>query len=99
MTTDPTNGPIATFSAYQVARLTRLSLRQLSYWDLRRSGVRNLERAGVPRSVAMKMVEHKTEAICRRYAIVDEAMLRRVPMSSARQRDRGLCYRRLTRHL
>ena len=44
--------------------------------DLRRSAVRNLERAGVPRSVAMRMVGHKTEAIYRRYAIVDEVMLR-----------------------
>ena len=44
--------------------------------DFRRSAVRNLERAGVPRSVAMKMIGHKTEAIYRRYAIVDEAMLR-----------------------
>jgi hypothetical protein len=38
--------------------------------------LRNLERAGVPRSVAMKMVGHKTEAIYRRYAIADESMLR-----------------------
>ena len=38
--------------------------------------MRNLERAGVSRSVAMKMVGHKTEAIYRRYAIVDEVMLR-----------------------
>jgi integrase len=44
--------------------------------DFRRTAVRNLERAGVPRSAAMRMVGHKTEAIYRRYAIVDEAMLR-----------------------
>ncbi len=43
--------------------------------DFRRTAVRNLERAGVPRSTAMAMVGHKTEAIYRRYAIVDEAML------------------------
>jgi len=30
----------------------------------------------VPRSVAMKIVGHRTENIYRRYAIVDEAMLR-----------------------
>ena len=44
--------------------------------DFRRTAVRNLERAGVPRSVAMAMVGHKTEAIYRRYAIVDSVALR-----------------------
>lgn len=44
--------------------------------DLRRTAVRNLERAGVARSAAMRMTGHKTESIYHRYAIVDEAMLR-----------------------
>jgi integrase len=44
--------------------------------DMRRSAVRNLERHGVSRSAAMAMVGHKTEAIYRRYAIVDAGALR-----------------------
>ena len=43
--------------------------------DFRRTAVRNFERAGVPRTTAMAMVGHKTESICRRYSIVDQAML------------------------
>jgi hypothetical protein len=37
--------------------------------------VRNLERAGVSRSVAMKLTGHKTEAVYRRYAIVSSGDL------------------------
>lgn len=40
--------------------------------DLRRSAVRRLERAGVPRSVAMQITGHRTETVYRRYAIVCE---------------------------
>ena len=44
--------------------------------DFRRTAVRNLERAGVPRADAMAMVGHLTESIYRRYAISDEASLK-----------------------
>jgi hypothetical protein len=43
--------------------------------DFRRTAVRNLERAGVARSAAMKIVGHKTKPIYRRYAIAEEKTL------------------------
>jgi len=54
--------------------------------DLRRSAVRNLERAGVSRSVAMKLTGHKTEAVYRRYAIVSEPDL----FEAVRQPETGV---------
>src|SRR5262249_13066110 len=46
------------------------------FHDTRRSAVRLMERAGVPRSTAMRLVGHKTESVYRRYWIREEVMLR-----------------------
>jgi len=56
-------------------RLIRRTAARIPH-DFRRTAVRNLELAGVPRSAAMAMVGHRTESVYRRYAIVDAEALR-----------------------
>jgi integrase len=68
--------PIKSFRRAWVTACAKAGVPDRIPHDFRRTAVRNLERAGVPRSTAMKMVGHKTESIYRRYAIVDEAMLK-----------------------
>lgn len=64
--------PIKDFRTAWAAARRRAGLLGLLPHDLRRTAVRNYERAGVPRSVAMRLVGHRTEAMYRRYAIVSQ---------------------------
>ena len=68
-----TGRPVYDFRKAWSHACERVGLVGMLRHDFRRSAVRNMERAGVPRSVAMKISGHKTESIYRRYAIVSES--------------------------
>ena len=65
--------PIRSMRKAWVAPCGRAGLRGWLFHDLRRTAVRNLERAGVSRSVAMSFTGHETESVYKRYAITDQA--------------------------
>lgn len=49
----------------------RANLPGLMVYGLRRSGIRNLRAANVPRETIMRINGHKVESVYRRYAIVN----------------------------
>jgi integrase len=64
-------------AAWKTARKTA-GVSGLLFHDLRRSAARNLRRAGVPESLAMKITGHRTRSMYERYNIVDEEDIREV---------------------
>ncbi len=68
--------PIREFKRAWKSTCRRAGCPDLLFHDFRRTAARNLVRAGVAEPVAMKLTGHLTPSVFKRYAIVDESMLR-----------------------
>jgi integrase len=82
--------PLGDFRKAWATACDKAGVPGLLFHDLRRSAVRNMEKAGVSQSVAMKITGHKTASVYRRYRIVDEGDMREAletTEAKTRQRD------------
>ena len=66
---------ISHYRAWRTARKKAGQPKRLLH-DARRTIARNMDRAGVPRSVAKQIIGHKTDAMYNRYPIVNEQDIR-----------------------
>jgi integrase len=67
--------PVRQFNKQWDAACKRVDLEGMPFPDLRRTGIRNLTRAGVSQHIAMQITGHKAASVFRSYDVVDEADL------------------------
>jgi len=68
--------PIGDFRKTWATACKKANVAGRLFHDLRRTASRNMLAAGVPQAVAMRITGHRTDAMFRRYAIVDEEQKR-----------------------
>ena len=84
--------PVGEFRKSWKSACKKAGMPGLLVHDLRRSGVRNMDRAGVGQAVGMKISGHKTLSVYQRYRIVSESDMRkaweRTQAANARNKER-----------